>query len=45
VSPEDSKVVAGVTDYGVEFTSMIIHENIFATQFHPENPRKQALLF
>ncbi len=43
VSPEDSKVVAGVTDYGVEFTSMIIHENIFATQFHPEKSQKTGL--
>lgn len=43
VSPEDSKVVAGVTDYGVEFTSMIIHENIFATQFHPEKSQKIGL--
>lgn len=43
VIPEDSKTVAGVTDYGVEFTSMIIHENIFATQFHPEKSQKMGL--
>lgn len=43
VIPEDSKAVAGVTDYGVEFTSMIIHENIFATQFHPEKSQKNGL--
>lgn len=43
VIPEDSKTVAGVTDYGVEFTSMIIHGNIFATQFHPEKSQKMGL--
>jgi len=43
VIPEDSKGVAGVTDYGVEFTSMMIQENIFATQFHPEKSQKIGL--
>lgn len=43
VMPEDSEAIAGVTDYGVEFTSMIIHENIFATQFHPEKSQKMGL--
>uniref|UniRef100_A0A7C4EKU5 Imidazole glycerol phosphate synthase subunit HisH n=1 Tax=Thermodesulfovibrio aggregans TaxID=86166 RepID=A0A7C4EKU5_9BACT len=43
VIPEDSKAVAGVTDYGVEFTSMMIQENIFATQFHPEKSQKIGL--
>ncbi len=27
---------AAVTDYGLEFASAIQHENIWATQFHPE---------
>ncbi len=43
VSPEEKKVVAGVTDYGIEFTSMVIYENIFATQFHPEKSQKTGL--
>jgi glutamine amidotransferase len=29
-------VVAGKTEYGPEFCSMIIRDNLFATQFHPE---------
>jgi imidazole glycerol phosphate synthase subunit hisH (EC 2.4.2.-) len=41
--PEDSKVVGGITDYGVDFSSMIIYENIFATQFHPEKSQKMGL--
>lgn len=43
VTPEEKGVVAGVTDYGVEFTSMVIYENIFATQFHPEKSQKMGL--
>lgn len=34
--PLDRSVIAGVTDYGLEFCSMIIKDNLFATQFHPE---------
>ncbi len=34
--PQDRSVVAGTTDYGFEFCSMIIRHNLFATQFHPE---------
>ncbi len=34
--PLDRSVVAGTTEYGIEFCSMIIKDNLFATQFHPE---------
>lgn len=34
--PEDSSVVAGETDYGITFGSIIIRGNLIATQFHPE---------
>ena len=43
VQPEEKNVIAGVTDYGGEFTSMIVYENIFATQFHPEKSQKMGL--
>lgn len=43
VVPEESNFVGGVTEYGLEFTSMIIYENIFATQFHPEKSQKMGL--
>ncbi len=36
VLPEDKSVVAATTEYGVEFTSAIARENLFAVQFHPE---------
>lgn len=34
--PEDSSVVAGTTEYGIPFCSMLIKNNLIATQFHPE---------
>jgi glutamine amidotransferase len=36
VDPEDKSLVAGITDYGVEFCSMIAKGNMIGTQFHPE---------
>jgi glutamine amidotransferase len=35
--------VAGVTDYGLRFTSAAAHANIFAVQFHPEKSAKAGL--
>ena len=43
VVPEDASIVAGTTDYGVTFTSMIWKDNIFATQFHPEKSQDIGL--
>lgn len=33
---DDPLQVAGETEYGVRFTSALVRDNIFATQFHPE---------
>ena len=41
--PQDSSVVAGTTEYGFQFCSMIIRDNLFATQFHPEKSGKFGL--
>ncbi|MBM4053458.1 MAG: imidazole glycerol phosphate synthase subunit HisH [Planctomycetes bacterium] len=43
VCPEDVDVVATETEYGVRFTSMVWHRNIFATQFHPEKSQQHGL--
>lgn len=43
VVPEDEGIVAGRTDYGVSFTSMIWKDNVFATQFHPEKSQTLGL--
>jgi len=34
--PEDSSLIAGETDYGVSFCSVMVRGNLVATQFHPE---------
>jgi glutamine amidotransferase len=34
--PEDNTVVAGTTEYGVTLCSVLIKNNLVATQFHPE---------
>jgi glutamine amidotransferase len=34
--PLDAKYIAGVSDYGVTFASVLARDNLVATQFHPE---------
>ena len=34
--PEDKDIVAGVTNYGIDFCSAVAWDNIAAVQFHPE---------
>ena len=41
--PQDKSVVAGTTEYGLEFCSMIIKDNLFATQFHTEKSGEPGL--
>ncbi|MBF0379385.1 MAG: imidazole glycerol phosphate synthase subunit HisH [Magnetococcales bacterium] len=41
--PRDGQLIAGSSNYGVEFTAAIAHKNIFATQFHPEKSQKYGL--
>jgi glutamine amidotransferase len=41
--PEDISVVAGTTSYGVSMCSMIIKDNLIATQFHPEKSGEDGL--
>ena len=43
VQPEDTSVIAATTNYGIDFTSMIAKDNLFATQFHPEKSQKMGL--
>jgi imidazole glycerol-phosphate synthase subunit HisH len=43
IVPDDTDIVAGTTDYGVNFTSMIWKDNVFATQFHPEKSQGLGL--
>jgi glutamine amidotransferase len=41
--PEDTSVVAGTTSYGVSMCSMVIEDNLIATQFHPEKSGAHGL--
>jgi len=41
--PEDKSIVAGTTNYGVPICSMVIKDNLIATQFHPEKSGELGL--
>ncbi len=43
VMPRDAGLRAGVTTHGVEFTSALARENLFAVQFHPEKSQRPGL--
>lgn len=43
IVPDNDDIVAGTTNYGVNFTSMIWKDNVFATQFHPEKSQELGL--
>ncbi len=44
-SPAQKEFVAGETEYGVKFCSVLIKENLIATQFHPEKSGTWGLKF
>jgi len=43
VCPEEASVVAGKTEYGIEYCSCVWKDNLFATQFHPEKSQSVGL--
>jgi glutamine amidotransferase len=43
VEPEDKGLVAGETEYGATFCSVIAKDNLIATQFHPEKSGEVGL--
>ena len=43
VEPEDETIIAGGTNYGIDFTSAIAQNNVFAVQFHPEKSAADGL--
>ena len=43
VDANDKDVIAGATDYGVQFAASIAKDNIFAVQFHPEKSHRAGL--
>jgi imidazole glycerol-phosphate synthase subunit HisH len=43
VRPRDPNLTAAEADYPTPFTAMIAHENVHATQFHPEKSQRVGL--
>jgi glutamine amidotransferase len=43
VEPNDGSLVAGETEYGISFCSVIAKDNLIATQFHPEKSGEVGL--
>jgi imidazole glycerol-phosphate synthase subunit HisH len=43
VDPSDRQTVAGETEYGLAFPSVVIRDNVVATQFHPEKSGRHGL--
>ncbi len=41
----DSSHILGITDYGVNFPSVVNKDNIFGAQFHPEKSQETGLKF
>jgi len=43
VKPEDGSLIAGETEYGIPFCSVVAKDNLVATQFHPEKSGEVGL--
>ncbi len=43
VNPVDPDITAGITEYGISYTSSIRKENLYGTQFHPEKSSRDGL--
>jgi glutamine amidotransferase len=43
VQPEDASITAGITNYGIDFVSAVVSNNIWGVQFHPEKSQKAGL--
>jgi glutamine amidotransferase len=41
--PKDKNVVAAVTDYGINFASIVWKDNVYGVQFHPEKSQGVGL--
>lgn len=43
VCPQDESIVAGRTEYGIDYCTSVWKDNVFATQFHPEKSQAAGL--
>jgi glutamine amidotransferase len=44
-APDDKSLIAGETEYGISFCSMLVRGNLVAVQFHPEKSGDYGLHF
>jgi glutamine amidotransferase len=44
MNPNDSADILTTSNYGIEFTSSVMKENIYGVQFHPEKSHKYGML-
>ena len=42
-APKDKNIAAALTDYGINFTSMVWKNNIYGVQFHPEKSQANGM--
>ena len=42
--PDDQDIIAGTTEYGIEFCSAVAWDSVAAVQFHPEKSGKTGLM-
>jgi glutamine amidotransferase len=43
VKPQDAAIAAAITNYGVDFVSAVVRDNVWGVQFHPEKSQKSGL--
>ncbi|HMP88547.1 MAG TPA: imidazole glycerol phosphate synthase subunit HisH [Kiritimatiellia bacterium] len=43
VDCEDSSLIAGITNYGLDYTSVVCRSRLMAVQFHPEKSQQDGL--
>ena len=43
VKPQDASIAAGITNYGIDFVSAVVRDNVWGVQFHPEKSQKSGL--
>lgn len=43
VQPKDTNIIASTTDYGIDYVSSVVKDNVWGVQFHPEKSQKVGL--
>lgn len=41
--PADKEIIATTTDYEITYASSVVHDNVYAVQYHPEKSHKNGL--